>query len=426
MIEYRHVTTFGVTQQRWLANITDLALVEIDGQAMLVVATQLGGGISSYALGAPGTQITALRNRAYLGDATYQGPPQLSVIDMGDRSMVHVAQMGGIADQATELRAGNGALGSFQALFQNGLGRSLTALGQVQTAQGNIVYSAQDGGLRLQTHVVTDDGRLTARGQVDLAVPAGSVDATLDRIVDTSVNGQKILVAVSAGGNFISTHLMSPTGALSAGVVHVAAQGAGYDAPSDLRVVGSGGRTYVVVAGSGSGSLTVFRLDDKGQLTPADHILDEATTRFQSVTALETAQMGERGFVFVGGADDGISVFTVLPDGRLLHLGTIADTGDMTLADVSDIQALVRDGQIMLFVASATETGITQLSFQPGPIGKTGFAGAGIAKGGTGGDLLVAGADTTRIEGAAGGDILVAGNRPITLVGGTGADIFVP
>ena len=279
MIEYRHVTTFGVTQQRWLSNITDLATVEVDGQTMLVAANQLGGGISSYAVTAPDKKITALRNRAYLDDATYQGPPQLSVIELDDRSMVHVAQMGGIADQATELRSGNGALGQFQALFKNDLGASLTALGQVQTAQGNIIYSAQDGGMRLQTHLVAVDGKLTARGKADLPVPQGSVDATLDRIVDVAVDGQQMLIAVSAGGNFISTHLMSATGVLGTTRLHMAAQGAGYDTPTDLGTVVSGGRTFVVVAGSGSGSLTVFRLDAQGRLTTTDHVLDEGTTR---------------------------------------------------------------------------------------------------------------------------------------------------
>lgn len=426
MIEYRHVTTFGVTQQRWLANITDLALVEVDGQTMLVAATQLGGGISSYAVGSPDQAITSLRNRAYLDNATYQGPPELSVITQNGDALIHVARMGGIADQATELRSNNGALGQFQTLFRNDLGRSLTALGQVQTTQGQIIYSAQDGGMQLQTHLMSSDGRLTLRGKVDLPVPEGSVDATLDKVIDVTVNGQKVLIAVSGNGNFISTHLMAENGALGSGMVHVAARGAGYDIPSDIQAVTAGGKTFVVMAGSASGSLTVFRVDAKGQLTTTDHVLDEGTTRFQSVTALETVQLGSRSFVFAGGADDGISVSTVLPDGRLLHLETIVDTDAMTLADVSGIQAVVRDGKIMLFVSSSTETGITQLVFDPGPIGSTTITDAGTVKGGNGGDLLVAGAATTRLEGGNGNDILVAGAKPVTLVGGSGADIFVP
>ena len=78
----------------------------------------------------------------------------------------------------------------------------------------------------------------------------------------------------------------------------------------------------------------------------------------------------------------GISVFTLLPDGRLLHLTTLADTNGMTLSDVSSIKAVVRDGKIMLFVASATETGLTQLVLDPGQLGLTGRAGTGVVRGG--------------------------------------------
>jgi len=422
MIEYRHVTTFGVTQQRWLANITDLDLVAVDGQAVLVAATQPGGGISSYAIGSPETSIRALGTLSYLRNSTYQGPPELTVLTYDGHSFLHIGHLEGMADQATELQPGNGTFGPYRTLFEGDLGRSPTALGQVDS----IFYSAQDGGLQLRTHQLSPDGSLVLRGQVNLPVPSGSSNATLDRIIDIAVNGQKMLVAVSGNGNFISTHLMSDSGRLAGGMVHVAARGAGYDIPTDVQAVTVAGSSFLIVAGSGSGSLTVFRVDTSGQLTTTDHVLDEGTTRFQSVTALETVQMGGRSFVFAGGADDGISVFTVLPDGRLLHLQTIVDTDAMTLADVSDIQAMVRDGKIMLFVSSSTETGITQLAFDPGQIGSTVIAGAGTVRAGAGGDLLVAGSRTTRIEGGDGNDILVAGANPVTLVGGAGADIFVP
>ena len=135
--------------------------------------------------------------------------------------------------------------------------------------------------------------------------------------------------------------------------------------------------------------------------------------------------LGGRAFVFAGGADDGISVFTMLPDGRLLHLTTIIDTDAMTLADVTDIEARVIDGRILLFVGSGTETGVTQLVFEPGPIGATATAGAGTARGGTGGDLLVAGAATTRIGGRRQRHP-GCGRGPGDPGGRRGADIFVP
>ncbi|MFN3278772.1 MAG: M10 family metallopeptidase C-terminal domain-containing protein [Paracoccus hibiscisoli] len=426
MIEYRHVTTFGVTQQRWLARLTDLEIIETGGQLVLVAANHVGGGISSYAISDPFAPITQLRTRAWLDNFAYQGPPQITAITIGGQTLIHAGQMGGAANLASSLRLDNGALAPFATLFGTSLGSQVTALGQIDTGAAQVVFSAQGGGLTLTTHRLGADGSLTRAGQVTLPTPEGTTDASLDKVLAVTVDGQRLLVAISGNGNFISTHRMDAGGGLGPGMVHVAARGTGYDLPSDVDVVQFAGRTFVVMASAGSNSLTVFRLTPDGRLTTVDHVLDEATTRFQSGTALETVVVNGRAFVFAGGADDGISVFTLLPDGRLVHLTTIADTAAMTLADVSEIEARVVGGRILLFVGSSTETGITQLVFDPGPIGATGFAGAGVVRGGAGGDMLVATATTTRLEGGGGNDILVAGTAPVTLVGGAGADIFMP
>ncbi|WP_265502089.1 M10 family metallopeptidase C-terminal domain-containing protein [Paracoccus beibuensis] len=425
MIVYRHVTTFGVTQQRWLSKISDLDVVEVGGRRVLVAATHLGGGITSFAIPDPGQPLVQLRSRAYLADFTYQGPPEVSLLSLGDRDLIHVGQMGGAANLGTSLRGDNGAMAPFGTLFKTGLGGHLTELGQVQTAQGQILFSAQHGSLALATHRLSSDGSVVQAGRAVLPVPQGSTDLSLDKMLQVVVDGQRVLVAISGNGNFISTHLMSDSGWLGPGMVHVAARGTGFDLPSDVEVAQFGGRSFVLMAAAGSSSLTVFRLTQDGRLTTVDHVIDEGTTRFQSATALETAVVGGRAFVFAGGADDGISVFTMLPDGRLLHLTTIADSDAFTLADVSDIEAVVQGGRITLFVSSSTETGITQLDFDPGPVGSTRTAGAGTVRGGTGGDLLVAGSATTRLQGGGGGDILVAGARPVILVGGAGGDVFV-
>lgn len=426
MIVYRHVTTLGGTQQRWLARIADLEIIETGGQLVLVAANHVGGGISSYAISDPLAPIQMLRTRPYLDSFTYQGTPRITAVQIGEATSVHVGQMGGAAQLGSTLRGENGALAPFERLFAPGMGSELSALGQVTTGQGRFTYSADESGLVLQTHRMAADGGLTRTGQVTLPTPEGSTDAALDQVIDVMVGSQRILVAISGNGSFISTHRMAENGALSGGTVHVAARGTGYDIPSQLAAVQVAGKTFVIMGATGSSSLTVFQMDASGRLTTTDHILDEATTRFQSVTALEAVVMNGRAFVFAGGADDGISVFTLLPTGQLLHLTTIADTDAMTLADVSAIEARVIGNRIVLFVGSSTETGITQLVFEPGAIGATGMAVTGVHRGGAGGDLLVASAGTTRIEGGGGNDILVAGANPVTLVGGTGADIFVP
>ncbi|WP_131576599.1 calcium-binding protein [Paracoccus nototheniae] len=427
MILYRHVTTFGVTQHRTLSRVTDLEIVEAGGRTLLIAANPLGGGISNYAIGDPDAAIELLRSRSYPDEFTYQGTPRLTALTMpGGGTVLHVAQMGGAADMSVSLRMDNGAMPRFAGLFTTSLGDDLTAIGQIETAQGQFIFSARDGDLTLTTQRMAADGSLVAVGRTTLPVPQGSTHAALDRVIPVMVEGQQILLAVSGNGNFISTHLMAANGWLGPGMVHQAGRGTGYDLPAQIGTVQVAGKTFVIMGAAGSDSLTVFQLTRDARLITVDHIIDEGTTRFQSVTALETVVVSGRAFVFVGGADDGISVFTLLPDGRLLHLTTIADTNDMTLSDVSSIAARVVDGKIMLFVGSSTETGITQLLFDPGLMGSTRIAPVSLMRGGAGSDLLVATAVTTRLEGGDGNDILVAGSRPITLVGGEGADIFVP
>ncbi|MTH77842.1 calcium-binding protein [Paracoccus aestuariivivens] len=197
------------------------------------------------------------------------------------------------------------------------------------------------------------------------------------------------------------------------------------NAPAHLETVTVGGMTYVVVASAISSSLTVLRLDYNGNLTHADHVVDELGTRFNRVSALETVMVDGRAFIIAGGGDDGISVFTIQPDGHLLHLATLQDTNDRAMQDVSAISAIEMDGRIVVFVSSRTERGISQFLFDPGDLGQTCLTQTGQHVGTSGSDLLQASENTSSIIGGAGDDILIAGSGPIQLTGGAGSDLFV-
>ena len=247
----------------------------------------------------------------------------------------------------------------------------------VQTAPGQWQVVSQ----------INADGSLSPVSTAALPMPPGVAEASLDKIIAVTVDGQQLLVAISGLGNFISTHAIGANGVLGAGSLHIADGGMGYYIPSDIAALQFGGRSFVVVAGA-------------------------------------TAAVDGRGYVIAGGADGGISVFTLLPDGRLLHLQTIVDANDTTLGRVSAIEAVVIAGQIVLLVTSAGETGVTQLVIDPGDTGGTGFAGAGVAGGSARDDLLVSTPATTHLQGGAGDDILVTAKANIILTGGDGADVF--
>lgn len=425
MLAYRHVVTYGTTQTSWLSNVTDLALARIGGQLLLFSTTHIGGGVASFAISDPDTAMTMIDSQPFLSGAGYQRNPELTVLTLSGGAYVHLGHLGGA--EALGLATGaSGHLAGFGRIFADAdIGTRLTALGQFTTGAGDFIYSAHSADLTLSVQRVMPDGSLSLRSSLVLPVTNPIEGASLDKILEVTVGGQRLLVAISSAGNFIASVQVGEDGVLGLGSMRVSGQGTGYYIPTDASVLQFSGKSFLVVAGSSSSSLSVFRMGSDGSMTATDHIIDELTTRFQSVTALASVVVDGRGYIFVGGADDGISVFTLLPDGRLLHLQTIADTDAMTLADVSAIEAQAVGSRIALFVTSASETGVTQLSFDPGTLGTTGTAGTGTAWGSGGDDLLMAQAGTTRIEGGAGDDILVTDAQDITLVGGAGADTFV-
>lgn len=422
---YRHVTTLGGASSRWTTNITDLTLTVMGGQRVLLATTQIGGGISSYAITDPERPLRALDSLPYLRGFSYGATPETVMVQIGGASYAYQIGFRGAEAFAARLDT-SGMLGNYAALFNPAqIGGNLSAFGHLRTVTGDFIYFAQHGSTGFDVRQIRTDGSLGAASVARINDPLVPAGASIDKVIATEAGRQKILVAISGTGNFVSTHLISEEGRISTGTLHVSAQGMGFDVPTDIAPVQFGGASFVVVAAQGSSSLSVFRLTAAGALQAVDHILDERTTRFQSVSAVATAVVDGRAFVFAGGRDDGISVFTMQPNGRLLHLLTIADTAAMSLADVNAITATVIAGKIALLVSSATEPGITQLFFDPGRTGFTGTAAKGSATGTDGNDLMVSQPGTAWMGGGAGDDILVATTESIALVGGPGADVFV-
>lgn len=136
--------------------------------------------------------------------------------------------------------------------------------------------------------------------------------------------------------------------------------------------------------------------------------------------------MGNRGFVVVGGADDGISLFEVQPDGSLFHIESIADENNTTLQDVSQIEVVVIGSQIQLIVAGS-ETGFTQFSISLGNIAnsKVGTDLGDTLTGSSVGDLIFGRDGDDTLYGLGGADRIIDGAGVDTMVGGSGADVFV-
>lgn len=261
----------------------------------------------------------------------------------------------------------------------------------------------------------------------EVAHVADSVTAYADGIAAmarVSIGGQSFILTGSATESGVSSYEVVAGGQ----ILHRDALGVNEVMPlqgvTTLRAVATAGQTYVVAGSTTNSGLSVLQVAADGTLSATDHVVDDLTTRFSGVTALGSLSVNGRSFIVAGGSDNGISLFTLMPGGQLLHLQTLSDSATTTLATPSAIGMTQVGTEIQVFVASGTEAGLTMFRIDIAALGLT-ATGGGVLSGGSGDDLLVlTGADGT-LSGGAGADILRDGAGNDELRGGAGADIFV-
>ena len=119
------------------------------------------------------------------------------------------------------------------------------------------------------------------------------------------------------------------------------------------------GARFLIVAAQGTNSITVLRVAENGHLRPVDHLLDDHLTRFSNPSALSYAEFDGRGFVAVSGAENGLSVFELLPDGLLLHQSTFLSSAEgAALGAVSQLEFVQNGPEFLLLSRSSGQTGI--------------------------------------------------------------------
>lgn len=331
----------------------------------------------------------------------------------GGLTLVAPDQTGGFAS-FTSLGALTGFAGDLQHLTTVSLANGTQAVfGGLAKAEGVGCVMISSSGTMIGSAVETSS----------LAAHAGAVCAT----ATAQIGGKSFLYTACSLNPGVTAWEVGANGALTARTNLGAEEGLWIATPSGMKTATVGGQTYLIVAGSGSSSLSIVRLGSAGEMTVTDHVLDDLGSRFAQVSAVEVVELAGRTYVLAGGSDDGLSVFQLLPGGRLLAMAHIADTAQMGLAKLSAIAAATVGEDLDIFAASALETGITRLRFDPGPLGLSlaatslggSLAGAGLN------DLLAGGAGADLLSGGSGDDILMDGAGADTLTGGAGADVFV-
>ncbi len=386
--------------------IRAVTVAEIGGEVLIYAATGAGGGISVYRLSDSG--------ELSLYDSVLFSPALTATLSRD------IAIGGAGGEAALLLGVGDGRLISY-GLAQDGSLQAMRApvpvdplLGYVDRldyladGSGGGVLALSGGGLY----------RMDAQaGLIRLEAPAGQ-DGALSLL--HSMTGV-LLTRATPGG--VETVLGGATGGMqrdSAGME----DGLAVAAPTAIKTIAAHGTQFTILGAAGTQSLSVLEVASDGTLHLRDHLIDSRFSRFADVQDIAVAQVAGQVFVVAGGSDDGLSLLTLLPDGRLIHLGSIESRLGASLEGITRLAAVHVQDALQIFAATQGDAGLAHLSVPMGNIGQV-LRGAGRLTGGAGDDLLVAEGAAAVLEGGAGDDILVAGPSGSTLTGGAGADLFV-
>lgn len=416
-------TSLGVSQQ-YDSGISDLQIVWQGGQACLVSISASASGSMIHTVGTGG--VLTLSDQVWTGGgAVSSSAPVLeTVIHNGATVLLAFGQSDwAIAGLTLEPGAELSDPTSFQ-WGPNGVGL-LSALHATTIAESTHIYAASMTGAGFSHYTINGDNEFILQG--NFSQPGYQAEPDLIDIETLDFGTHQVLITASSSGDGIASYLLDAGGSPTLVSEHSADTVLPVGTPTKLATGTVGGQSFVIMASAGSSSLTVFEVNHTGTLTPVDHVIDNKFTRFADVTEMTTVEVGGRLYVIAGGSDDGLSLFTLLPDGTLVHLDTAWDTNATALQNISALEAVVVDGQIVVFATSETEEGITRFTIDPDPEGVTLTGGISndTLTGGAASDILLGGFGDDTLSGAGGRDILSDGAGADILTGGAGADLFI-
>jgi len=420
------VTRFWSGAVQAMSRITDLDIRDTGSGTtpVLFAATRYDGALSAWGLA--GTGITEIDSQPYGRPDVTGSLPSLGFVDLG--SGLGVVTGGGDSGALSLCQIDTaGRFGTPQSLgMVAAFAGDLVQVAAVTLPDGRqMIYGGLAGAAGIGRLGFSATGAFT--GAAVISDTASTHANQVAALTTAQVGGQSYLFSAGGADPGVTAWSIAGNGGLAAVSSLSPATGLWIAAPTALATATAGGGSYLVLAAAGSGSLSVMQVGPAGQLSVTDHVLDDLTSRFAGVSALEVVAHAGQSYVIAGGADDGISLYLLLPGGRLLALAHLADGTQMGLANVSAIAARSRDTGIDIFVASGAEAGITRLRVDLGPQGQVLLASAANSSltGGSAGDVLAGHDGADRLTGGTGEDVLIDGGGSDTLTGGSGADIFV-
>lgn len=406
MISFKQVMTLPGDPAGFLTGVTGMAILAGANSPMLYLATARGGGLSAYGIAPDGT-LTLSGTESYasssaalasttLDSVLFRGKPALLPVGVYDTSLsIYGLNPDG---SLTGNRAGEVAAAT-------ALPHATSGTVSVTLGTASCLYVAQAGSAAPTGYSVATSGLTALPAVVADGTPQ---DGTITALGAVTTDAATVLVAGMTGDDRLLGYSVAADGALTYAGTLGPENGLSIATPTAIATASLDGQGFAVVASAGSSSLTVVKVAANGAMTATDQVVDDLNTRFAGASQVTTVTEGGHVFVLAAGADDGLSLFALTPQGRLEHLASLADSAGVTLASLSALSAISRGATIDVFAASATEPGLTAMSVDLSKFGA-------ILDGGIGGKVTGTGHD----------DILTAHSGLDQLWGGGGADLFV-
>ena len=420
MHSFQPLQTFTAASPSVLAGISDLLIADLEGGTVLLGITRPGGGLVSLRLDGPAMVLQS----TLLVEPTgfLAAPPQLSLQAFGGSPSLMV--WGGYHPRISGYHLS--AAGDFGAVvtLRGSPSGVMSAVEFATLGATPVHFVARASESLIRTFILGPSARYVELAPV--AFGAGGDDRDITALKHISIAGQSHLVALSQTAGEVALFRIDPSGALHRTGGLGASDGIGMAGPVAVELARSGGQDFLIVASAGTSSLTVMQVMGDGSLRLADHAGDTLLTRFQGVQALNVVEAAGWTFVLAGGADDGVTLFVLLPDGRLVKTGQIEQAVGLALEDVSALTARTVAAGLDVFV-SGEGIGIGRFRV-PLPVMHAPLIGtmaADTLTGGAGADLIFGSGGADALFGEAGADLLADGAGADSLTGGTGGDLFV-
>lgn len=410
--------------------IRDIVVVN-DGRALGVFASSGSyGGLTGYTL-------RENRSLTYVDDVDFNPVSgaglsvDLALLETHGRTSVMVGGTGAGALTRYDVTS-TGQIGSASSIA--GVDRDVGALSSVVQVDDKIL-AANAWGSGFGSYDITSNTRVT---EDEFVVNGGqSLAAGVRDIVTLEVSGQTYVVTavqgIRADGGWSAAQTGISSYQIRADEIRprdtlAMTDGEGLLIPTDMDVVHVGSQSFVVLASAhgASGALSVLQIAPGGALLMRDHLGDTRDTRFGAAQAVATVEVEGRAFVVAGGGDDGLSLFTLTPAGRLILLDTFENTVSAGLDGITALELAVQ-GDLQIFASAQSTAGVIHLSVDLGALGavQTMASGGDSTSGTSGSDMLVGRGGNDRLSGGSGNDIILDGVGSDTMTGGSGADTFV-